>query len=73
MYFDFELFIHWFEENNAIQNVAVSHFIYLGKDVENEEFKFNNTSFNAENKRKIIKIIIENKLTFKVHIKDLYK
>ena len=52
MYCDFELFIHWFEENYAILNVVVSHFIYLGKDVENEEFKVNNTSFNAENKRK---------------------
>ena len=52
MHFDFELFVHCFEENYAILNVGVSHFIYLGKDVENEEFKFNNISFNAENKRK---------------------
>ena len=43
------------------------HFMCLGKDTENETFSFNNFIFNNSNEDK--KIGIDNKLTFKSHIK----
>ena len=43
----------------------------LGKDTENETFIFDNFIFNNSNEEKILGIIIDNKLTFKGHIKIL--
>ena len=45
----------------------------LGKDTENETFIFNNFIFNNSNEEKILGITIDNKLTFKGHIKILYR
>ena len=43
----------------------------LSKDTENETFIFNNFIFNNSNEEKIPGITIDNKLTFKCHIKIL--
>ena len=43
----------------------------LGKDTENETFIFNIFIFNNSNEEKILGITIDNKLTFKGHIKIL--
>ena len=43
----------------------------LGKDTDNETFIFNNFIFNNSNEEKILRITIDNKLTFKDLIKIL--
>ena len=43
----------------------------LGKDTENVTFIFNNFIFNNGNEEKILGITIDDKLTFKSHIKVL--
>ena len=69
--FDFDLISKWFEENYMILNADKCHFMCLGKDTENETFIFNNFIFNNDNEEKILGISIDNKLTFKSHIKFL--
>ena len=69
--FDFDLVSKWFEENYMVLNADKCHFMCLGKDTENETFIFNNFIFNNSNEEKILGITIDNKLTFKGHIKIL--
>ena len=45
------------------------HFMCLGKDTGNQTFIFNNFIFNNSNEEKVLGITIDNKLTFKSHIK----
>ena len=47
------------------------HFLYAGKDMESETSIINNFIFNNSNEEKILGITIDNKLTFKGHIKIL--
>ena len=54
-----------------VLNADKCHFMCLGKDTENETSIFNNFIFNNGNKEKILGITIDNKLTFKSHIKIL--
>ena len=54
-----------------VLNADKYHFTRLGKDTENETFIFNNFIFNNSNEEKILGITIDNKLTFKGHIKIL--
>ena len=69
--FDFDLVSKWFEENYMVLNADKCHFMCLGKDTENETFIFNNFIFNNSNEEKILGITINNKPTFKGHIKIL--
>ena len=71
MRFDFDLVSKWFEENYMVLNADKCHFMCLGKDTENETSIFNNFIFNNGNKEKTLGITIDNKLTFKSHIKIL--
>ena len=63
---DFELVSKWFEENYM---AGKCHFMCLGKDTGNQTFIFNNFIFNNSNEEKVLGITIDNKLTFKSHIK----
>ena len=56
-----------------ILNADKCHFMYFGKDTENETFIFNNFIFNNSSEEKILGITIENKLTFKSHINFFVK
>ena len=72
--FDFDLVSNRFEEDYMVLNADKclgKDVIYLGKDTENETSIFNNFIFNNGNKEKILGITIDNKLTFKSHIKIL--
>ena len=69
--FNFELLSKWFEENHMVLNAGKYHFMYYGKNTENETFIFNSFIFNNSNKEKILGTTIDNKLTFKSHIKIL--
>ena len=52
-----------------ILNADKCRFMCFGKGTENETFIFNNFIFNTRNEEKILGISIDNKLTFKSHIK----
>ena len=54
-----------------VLNSDKCHFICLGKDMKNETFIFNNFIFNNSNEEKILRITIDNKLTFESHINIL--
>ena len=69
--FVFDLVSKWFEENFMVLNADKCHFMCLGQDMENETFIFNIFIFNNSNEEKILGITIDNKLTFKSHIKIL--
>ena len=69
--FDFDLVSKWFGKNYMALNADKYHFMCLGKDTENETFIFNNFIFNNSNEEKILGITINNKPTFKGHIKIL--
>ena len=69
LHFDFDFKMVW--RNYIVQNADKCHFIWLGKDTENETFIFNNFIFNNSNVEKILGITIDNKLNFKNHIKIL--
>ena len=56
-----------------VLNADKYHFMFLGKDTENETIIFNNFIFNNSYKEKILEITIDNNLTFKSHIKILCK
>ena len=71
MRFDFNLVSKRFEDNYMVLNADKCHFVWLGKDMENETFIFNSLIFNNSNEEKIFGITIENKLTFKSHVKIL--
>ena len=54
-----------------VLNADKDHFMCLGKDTENETFLFNNFIFNNSHEEKKLETTIDNKLTFKGHIKFL--
>ena len=56
-----------------ILNADKYHFLFLGKDRENQTLIFGNLIFNDSNKEKILGITTENKVTFGSNIKILCK
>ena len=71
--FDSVLVSKWFEENYVVLNADKCHFMCLFKDTKNETFIFNNFIFNNSYEEKVFEITIDNKLSFKSHIKTLCK
>ena len=56
-----------------VLNSGKCHFMCLGKNAENKTYFFNNTEMKNSNEEKILGIIIDNKLKFKSHVKNLCK
>ena len=56
-----------------ILNADKYHFLFLGKDRENQTLIFGNLIFNESSEEKILGITTENKLTFGSNIKILCK
>ena len=54
-------------------NTVKSHFMCLGKDTRNETFIFKGLVMKNSKEQKILGVTIDNKLTFKSHIKNLCK
>ena len=54
-------------------NGGKCHFMCLGKDTRNETFIFRGLVMKNSKEQKILGVTIDNKLTFKSHIKNLYK
>ena len=48
-----------------VLNSGKCHFMYLGKNTENEKYFFNNTEIKNNSKEKILVINIDKKLMFK--------
>ena len=54
-------------------NAGKCRFMCLGKDTRNETFIFNGVVMKNSKEQKILGVTIDNKLTFKSHIKNLCK
>ena len=63
----------WFFENYMVLNAGKCHFMCLGKNTENETFTFKDTIMNNSKEEKILRVIINNRLTFSRHIRELCK
>ena len=63
----------WFFENYMVLNAGKCHFMCLGKNTENETFSFKDTITNSSKEEKILGVIIDNRLTFSSHIRELCK
>ena len=62
-----------FYENYMVLNAGKCHFMRLGKNTEGEIFSFNNIIMENSKERKILGVLIDNKLNFKSHISELCK
>ena len=70
---DFDAVTKWFYENHMALNAGKCHFMCLGKDTGNETFIFKSLVMKNSKEQKILGVTIDNKLTFKSHIKNLCK
>ena len=70
---DFQIVSDWFYENYMVLNADKCHFMCLGKNTEEETFTFNEIVMKNSKEEKILGVIIDNKLSFKSHIKELCK
>ena len=69
----FDAVTEWFYENHMALNAGKCHFMCLGKDTRNETFTFKGLVMKNSKGQKILGVTIDNKLTFKSHIKNLCK
>ena len=69
----FDEVTEWFYENHMALNPGKCHFMCLGKDTGNETFIFKSLVMKNSREQKILGVTIDNNLTFKSHIKNLYK
>ena len=60
-------------ENHMALNAGKCHFMCLGKDTRNEIFIFKALVMKKNKEQKILGVTIDNKLTFKSHVKNLCK
>ena len=70
---DFDAVTKWLYENHMALNAGKCHFMCLGKDTRNETFIFRGLVMKNSKEQKILGVTIDNKLTFKSHIKNLCK
>ena len=63
----------WFFENYMVLNAGKCHFMCLGKNTENETFTFKDTIMTNRKEEKILGVIINNRLIFSSHIRELCK
>ena len=53
-----------------VLNLGKCHFMCLGQNTVNETFVYDNTEMKNSTEEKILRVIIDNKLTFKSHVKN---
>ena len=56
-----------------VLNAGKCHFMCFGKKTDNETFIFKDTIMNDNKEEKILAVIIDNRLTFSSHIRELCK
>ena len=67
---DFEIITKWFYENYMVFNSGKCHFMCIEQ---NKTFFYDNTEIKNSKEEKILGVIIDNKLRFKSHVKNLCK
>ena len=70
--YDVNKVTEWSFENYLVLNAGECHFMYLGKNTENETFIFEDIMNNSKGE-KILGVTIDNRLTFSSHIRELCK
>ena len=70
---DFEIVTKWFYENYMVLNSGKCHFMCLGQNTVNETFVYDNIEMKNSKEEKILGVIIDNKLRFRSHVKNLCK
>ena len=70
---DFDAITKWFYKNHMALNAGKCLFMCFGKDTVNENFIFKGLVMTNSKEQKILGITIDNKLTFKIFIKNLCK
>ena len=70
---NFEIVTKWFYDNYMVLNDFLMQFYVSRTEYSNETFVYNNTEMKKSKEEKILGVIIDNKLTFKNHVKSLCK
>ena len=70
---DFEIVTKWFYENYMVLNSGKCYFMCLVQNTVNEIFVYDNIEMKNSKEEKILGVIIDNKLRFKSHVKNLCK
>ena len=60
-------------KNYIVVNAGKCHFMCVGKNTENESFTLKDSIMNNSKEEKILRVTIENRLTFNSHIRELRK
>ena len=69
---DFEMVNNWFYENFMTLNSLRIHYMWLGKNIDNNEvLNFNNLTLKSTKEVEILGIKIDNNLDFNNHIKSI--
>ena len=69
---DFEMVNNWFYENFMTLNSLRIHYMWLGKNIDNNEvLNFNNLTLKSSKEVEILGIKIDNNLDFNNHIKSI--
>ena len=61
----------WFFKHYMSLNPTKHHYMYLGKNKENDTFNFGNISLNNSKEEVILGLTIDNKLSFDNHVKKI--
>ena len=70
---DLEIVTKWFYEKYMILNSGKCHFMCLGQNTVKKKFVYDNTKMKNSKEEKILGAIVDNKLTFQSHVKNLCK
>ena len=70
---DFHVVTKWFYENHMALNPGNYHFMFLRKDIRSETFIIKGLVMKNSKGQNILGVTMDNKLTFKIHIKNLCK
>ena len=66
---DFKVVTDWFFENYMSLNPTICHYMFLGKNKENDTFNFGNTSLKNSKEEAILGLTIDNQLSFDNDVK----
>ena len=70
---DFAIISEWFHENCMLINPDKSHFLTLGFNKPFPDFSFEDTIIKNVTGEKILRVVIDNNLNLKSHIKNVYE
>ena len=70
---DTQIITKWFYENYMVLNSGKCHFMCLGQNTVNEIFVYDKIEMKNSKEEKVLRLIIDNKLRFKSHAKNICK